>query len=193
MCSKFSGECTLQRSACNNQRCLDHHQYWMSLQVAELDRDFYLGSLKNIKHLIHIDKKPNFDLKSARFEIYKISITFPYFSKSFTVSAFEIPFTEAQNEKNVNSDNAHFTVKTVQSNHRVLFQNADGNINMGFLFDDPRNKTLEIYWMQLIGLLMEESLKKNEGLVEVNYLLKTQSCYVELHRNRFHNKSYVQS
>ena len=74
-----------------------------------------------------------------------------------------------------------------QSNHRVLFQNADGNINMGFLFDDPRNKTLEIYWMQLIGLLMEESLKKNEGLVEVNHQLQTQSCYIELHRYSFYN------
>ena len=75
--------------------------------------------------------------------------------------------------------------------HRVLFQNADGNINMGFLFDDPRNKTLEIYWMQLIGLLMEESLKKNEGLVEVNHQSQTQSCYIELHRNSFYNVQVI--
>ena len=82
-------------------------------------------------------------------------------------------------------------VQLIRSKHRVLFQNADGNINMGFLFNDPRNKTLEIYWMQLIGLLMQESLKKNEGLVEVNDQLKTQSCYVELHRNRFYNSEVI--
>ena len=76
-------------------------------------------------------------------------------------------------------------VQLVRSNHRVLFQNAEGNINMGFLCDDPRNKTLEIYWMQLIGFLMEESLKKKEGRVEVNHQSKTLSCYVELHRNCF--------
>ena len=81
MCSKYSGECMLQLSVCDNQRCRDHHQYWISLQMSELDRDFYTGSLKEIKHLIHIDKNPNFDLKSARLEIYKISITFPSFSK----------------------------------------------------------------------------------------------------------------
>ena len=82
-------------------------------------------------------------------------------------------------------------IELVRSNHRVLFQNADGNINMGFLFDDQRNKTLEIYWMQLIGLLMEESLEKNEGLVEVNHQLQTQSCYIELHRNSFYNAQVI--
>ena len=83
MCSKYrhSGECTLQLSACNNPKCRTQHYYWITLQTSQLDRDFYAGSLKEIKHLIHIDKKPNFGLKSARLEIYKISITFPSFSK----------------------------------------------------------------------------------------------------------------
>ena len=83
MCSKYSGECTLQLSACSNPKCRTQHHYWITLQTSELDRDFYAGSLKEIKHLIHIDKRPNFGLKSARLEIYKISITFPYFSKWF--------------------------------------------------------------------------------------------------------------
>ena len=76
-----------------------------------------------------------------------------------------------------------------RSNNRVLFQNADGNINMGFLFDDPRNKMVERYLMQHIGLLMQDP--PNEDLVEVNHGLKTQSCYVELHRNRFHNSQVI--
>ena len=63
-------------------------------------------------------------------------------------------------------------VQPVRSNHRVLFENADGNINMGFLVDDPRNKTLEIYWMQLIGFLMEESLKKKEGRAILKHILE---------------------
>ena len=62
---------------------------------------------------------------------------------------------------------------------------------MGFLFDDPRNTMLEIYLIQFIGQLMAESLKQNEGLVEVNDQLKTQSCYLELHRNRFHNSQVI--
>ena len=83
MCSKYSGECTLQLSACNNPKCRTQHQYWITLQTSQLDRDFYAGSLKEIKHLIHIDKKPNFGLKSARLEIYKVSITIPYSIKWF--------------------------------------------------------------------------------------------------------------
>ena len=71
-----------------------------------------------------------------------------------------------------------------RSNNKVLFQNADGNINMGFLFDDQRNKMVERYLMQHFALLMQDP--NNEDLVEVNHQLKTQSCYVELHRNRFH-------
>ena len=62
---------------------------------------------------------------------------------------------------------------------------------MGFLFDDQPNKIPERYLMQHIGLLMQESLRLNEGLVEVNHRLKTQSCYVELHRNRFHNTQVI--
>ena len=62
---------------------------------------------------------------------------------------------------------------------------------MGFLFDDRPNKIPERYLMQHIGLLMQESLRLNEGLVEVNYRLKTQSCYVELHRNSLHTTVMV--
>ena len=81
ICSKYSGEFSSQLSACDNQTCRTQHHYWIMLQSSELDRDFYAGSLKELKHLIYIDNKPNFDLKSARLEIYKISITTPYFIK----------------------------------------------------------------------------------------------------------------
>ena len=32
------------------------------------------------------------------------------------------------------------------SNHRVLFQNADVNINMGVIFNDPDIEMYDIYW-----------------------------------------------
>ena len=46
------------------------------LRSTETMRDFYTGSLRQINHLIQIDKTPNTELKEARWEIYKISINF---------------------------------------------------------------------------------------------------------------------
>ena len=47
-----------------------------SLRAAEARRDFFLGSLKPINHLIQFDQKPNQNLKEVRSEIYKISVSF---------------------------------------------------------------------------------------------------------------------
>ena len=74
-----------------------------------------------------------------------------------------------------------------RSKHRVLFQSADDSINMGFLFDDPRNGTAEINWIQLLGAVMEHSVQQNDGLVFVEAELKTLSCYVELQRKSERN------
>ena len=69
------------------------------------------------------------------------------------------------------------------SNHRVLFQNADENINMGIIFNDPDLELSDVHWYILLAETMEKSLIKNEGLITVNRKLNTKSCYVELHRN----------
>ena len=69
------------------------------------------------------------------------------------------------------------------SEHRVLFQNADGNINMGVIFNDPDLDLNDIYWFIALGHMMEKSLENNEGLITVDRKLNTKSCYVELHRN----------
>ena len=69
------------------------------------------------------------------------------------------------------------------SNHRVLFQNADENINMGIIFNDPDLELSDVYWYYHLAGMMEDSLIKNEGLITVDRQLKTKSCYVELHRN----------
>ena len=64
----------------------------------------------------------------------------------------------------------------------VLFQNADWNINMGVWFDDPDIEIDDIYWYHFLALEIENSLRKNEGLVSVDREYNTKSCYVELHR-----------
>ena len=71
------------------------------------------------------------------------------------------------------------------TNNRILFQNADGNINMGVLFNDPDIDLYDIFWVNTLAREMKDSLKRNEGLVTVDEEMNIQSCYVELHRNRF--------
>ena len=40
-------------------------------------RDYYSSSLRQINHLIQLDEKPNLELKEPRWEIFKISLSFP--------------------------------------------------------------------------------------------------------------------
>ena len=68
------------------------------------------------------------------------------------------------------------------SNHRVLFQNAEGSINMGIFFNDSDVDLDEIFWYNTLAGAMFDSLEKNEGLISINEELNTRSCYVELHR-----------
>ena len=89
------------------------------------------------------------------------------------------------------------------SDHRVFFQNAEGNIHMGVLFNDPDVELDDIFWYNMLAIEMEDSMIENEGLVTVDSTrhhntgkvsgnelstgkgLKTYSCYVELHRTGF--------
>ena len=68
------------------------------------------------------------------------------------------------------------------SKHRVFFQNAEGNINMGVFFNDPDVDLSEIFWYNELAIVMHFSLLHNEGLISVDKELNTRSCYVELHR-----------
>ena len=45
------------------------------------------------------------------------------------------------------------------TNHRVLFQNADGNINMGVWFNDPEIDLYDICWFNYLASLIEDSLR----------------------------------
>ena len=50
--------------------------YFGYFQYCEAERDFFAGSIRQINNLIQLDPTPNLDLKEARCEIYKISVSF---------------------------------------------------------------------------------------------------------------------
>ena len=68
-------------------------------------------------------------------------------------------------------------------NHRVLFQNAEGTINMGVWFDDPEIELSDIFWYNHLGIMIHTSLADEEGLCSFDEKRKIMSCYVELHRD----------
>ena len=67
--------------------------------------------------------------------------------------------------------------------HRVLFQNAEGTINMGIWFDDPEIELNDIFWYNHLGIMINHSLANNEGLCSFDGKRNILTCYVELHRN----------
>ena len=157
------------------QSCKDNgneelkHAAWINLRHGEARRDYYTGLLKEFKNFEQLDQMPNYDLKEAKCEIYKLTL-------SDNVNLGMMP-------RCLNS-----LWKDVQNvNPRVLCQNEAGNINMGACLNVSMHEDLyEFAWFCHLALDMETSLAKNEGLIFVDEELKTQSCFVELHRNRIH-------
>ena len=83
-------------------------------------------------------------------------------------------------------------MEMVGTNHRVLFQNAEGNINMGVMFNDPNVELGDFYWYNNLAEQLQKCLitqkcslggRKNEELVSYDKKRDILSCYVELHRN----------
>ena len=77
------------------------------------------------------------------------------------------------------------------TNNRILFQNADGNINMGVWLNDPDIELYDIFWLNAIAREMKKSLDRKEGLITVDEEMNIRSCYVELHRNRFQSLVFI--
>ena len=71
------------------------------------------------------------------------------------------------------------------SKHRVLFQNADGNINMGVCFSNKETNYYDLFWYSIVANMMQISLERNEGLITVDEKRKIKSGFVELHRQAF--------
>ena len=141
----------------------------MTLRKEEARRDYYTGVIKEF-HFKQFDSKPNHDLKEAKCEVYKLTI-----SESF----------QCYNDTPVIGPYAN----NHRCNHRVLCQNEEGNMNMGACYSDPVLDVYDIHWFSVLELEMEASLMKNEGLITVDEEFNTKSCYVELHRNRVSNYS----
>ena len=83
-------------------------------------------------------------------------------------------------------------MEMVGTDHRILFQNAEGNINMGVMFNDPNVELSDFYWYNNLAEQMQECLmtqkcsmgrNKNEELVSYDKKRDILSCYVELHRS----------
>lgn len=73
------------------------------------------------------------------------------------------------------------------TDHRFLFQNADGSINMGVCYNDPDIEYYDILWLNYIAQQIELFLNKNDGFISFDKELQTRSCYIELQRNVFLN------
>ena len=69
------------------------------------------------------------------------------------------------------------------TNDRVLFQSADGCINMGVCFNDPDVEIYDIFWLHEIAREIACASYDNKELFSTDQKLLTKSCYVELQRN----------
>lgn len=128
------------------------------LRLQEAVRDYNTGQITEIHNCIQFDQRPS-DLRESRWDIYKISLSFDY-----------------------QTDYYH-AVGMKGTDHRVLFQSADGSINMGVCFNDPGVDIYDIFWFNEVAKDMALSLIDNEGLISIDEELQTRSCYAELHRN----------
>ena len=72
--------------------------------------------------------------------------------------------------------------KLQESHHRVFFQNAEGNINMGVIFKDPDVAIEDISWYNILAQEMSTAFNTKKGFISFDKKWKTYSCYVELHR-----------
>ena len=134
------------------------------VKLHEGKRDYFSASLRQVNHLVQIGE-PNIELLEAKWELYKVSISFEWRKfHDYVVDDFnDVP-------------------RLKGSKHRVFFQNAEGNINMGVFFNDPDVGLDEIFWYDQLAEAINLSLVQNEGLISVDEELNTRSCYVELHR-----------
>ena len=133
------------------------------LRHQEAVRDYHTGQITEIHNCVQFDQRPS-DLREPRWDIYKISLSFDYPTDFFRIISF-------------------FEIK--RTDQRVLFQSADGRINMGVCFNDPNVKIYDIFWFNEVAKDMTLSLVDNEGLVSIDEELQTKSCYVELQRKGY--------
>ena len=72
-----------------------------------------------------------------------------------------------------------------RSDNRILFQNADGDINMGVCFSDPDMNIYDMCWFGRVAIEMRNSFNWNEGLIYKDEESQTMSGYAELQRDGY--------
>ena len=146
------------------------------IKHAEALRDYQLEIMHEIKNLIQYDTKP-IELNNVRSEAFKVSFSFTYRSKLFKMT---------DQCTDVYSGTVLDTVSLKGTNNRVLFQNADGDINMGILFNDPDVDIYDICWLNQLELEIEIYLAENDGqpgeFISIDDELNTRSMYIQMHR-----------
>ena len=66
---------------------------WSFLRRQEAIRDYYTGQITEIQNLVQFDQRPS-DLREARWDIYKISLSFAFkCKKTYERSLFTLKFT----------------------------------------------------------------------------------------------------
>ena len=166
----------------------------------EAFRDYHTETLRQINNLIQIGK-PNLELEEPKEELYKISVSrFMQKSKSKQYSKNETwpkmigaipygpyvilnPYFTSHVYDSVGMDEI---MEMRDTNDRVLFQNAEGNINMGVFFNDPNHEMSDLCWYNILAKQLEDvwmDKEENGELVSYDQKRNTLSCYVELHRN----------
>lgn len=73
----------------NETRPTEKLRFSYRLLDVEAARDFDIGGLRQINHLVQLDPTPNRELKEARSEIYKISISFEPKSKILQIKSWQ--------------------------------------------------------------------------------------------------------
>ena len=138
------------------------------LRKDEARRDYYNGYIKEIQNLEQFGT-PNTALEEAKCEIYKVTIT----ANFQCCKAYTGECRKYMSKSKCMDD---------YCNHRVLFQNEAGDINMGICYNDPILDVYDIHWFSVLELEMETSILKKEGLIMQDEEFETLSCFVELHR-----------
>ena len=66
--------------------------------------------------------------------------------------------------------------------YRVLFQNSEGNINMGVWFNDPDLETDDLIWYNILASEIYKNKIESKECFSTDEKFGTGSCYAELHR-----------
>ena len=69
-----------------------------------------------------------------------------------------------------------------KTNSRVLFQNAEGNINAGVCFNDPDIGFQELSWYNILAEQIARTLTLDEKLIFLDEKSGLMSCFAELQR-----------